>query len=239
MRLTTLLIALLLVANIAVAEQPKIRFFCGLDVHGDLFHAYTQLYQQAFKSLGYDFEMLQRPLARVYADLTRGAADGDCARVKRLSEITGTQQFVRVDALVADASVDILSYNDSIQYVADDDLRSGAYRIGILRGDMAIADKLQSMGVEVEKLGSAVMGIKMLYGGRLDLFLVVAPRVDAAMETIPDIPPPNKVGEAMRLKVYPYLSLKHANLASPLAEEIRKILEDRNHPVHQFSGLLK
>lgn len=233
------LLLILLLSNAALSTaEGKIRFFCGLNANSNFYSAYSELYKQAFASLGYDFEMLQRPLKRVTADLASGAADGDCGRVSSLNELLQQDSFIRVNTQIARVHTGIWTYNPSIQSITEVDLVSKAYRIGVMRGALLLRAKLKSLAVEFEELDSPAMGLKMLYAGRIDVFIAPNIRIDATLELEPDIQSPKNVGNLLALDIYPYLNERHKHLAQPLAAALQSMLADPDNKVHKYSGLL-
>lgn len=232
-----LLILLLSYAALSTADG-KIRFLCGLNANSYFYSSYSQLYKEAFANLDYDFEMLQRPLKRVTADLSRGAADGDCGRVGSLSELLNHDKLIRVDAKIARLHAGIWTYNPSIQAISEKDLTSQAYRIGVLKGSLLLRAKLTSLALKFEELDSPEVGLKMLYAGRIDLFIATNVKVDATLELEPDIQTPKNVGDLLTLDIYPYLNRRHRSLAAPLANELNRLLANPEHAVHKYSGLL-
>lgn len=239
--LTLLLSFSALSFDIALADaetRPKIRFFCGISDRQIWVDLYKDLYTQAFNDLGYDFEMLYRPQKRVYSDLVRGLADGDCGRVKNLKKITDNDQFVRVDALLLRTVTGIWSYNSSIKHISESDIQSGAYRIGIMRGDLRLTQRLKDYDLELTQVDEIQQGLKMLYSNRIDLFISAKVRVDMVLKTrAKEFSPPFFLGEYLALEIYPYVNIRYKDLAGPLAERLNHYLSDPAHPVHQYSGL--
>lgn len=239
MKLYYSIIFILFSSFLGASEAPeKIRFFCGLNPKSQFYSAYSELYTQAFSQLGYDFEMLPRPLNRVTADLIRGTSDGECGRVVNLSELTGRESFVRVEAKVARVMTNAWTYNPSIHSISEEDLRSNAYRIGIQRGDLRLEEKLKLLAVEYKELDSPEMGLKMLYAGRLDLLIIASLRVEAVFQVKPNLKRPINVGNFMALDIYPYLHDKHRHLAVPFARELKKLIANPKNKVHKYSGLV-
>lgn len=234
--------AMLFIVFLSMAASPnaaeKIRFLCGLNPSSNVYSAYSELYKQAFFRLGYDFEMLQRPLKRAIVDLARGAADGDCGRVDTLNELLQHDTFIRVNTQVARINTGIWTYNPSIQSIVESDLASGAYRVGVMRGSHLLREKLISLSIEFEELDSPVMGLKMLYAGRIDLLIAPNIGMDATLELESDIQSPKHVGNLLTLDIYPYLNERHKHLADPLAAALKLILADPDNKVHTYSGLL-
>lgn len=234
-------ILLLSLSCLSIADagsRPKIRFFCGISDRQIWIEAYRDLYTQAFDDLGYDFEMLYRPQKRVYSDLVRGLADGDCGRVENLKAITENDQFVRVDALLLRTITGIWTYNSSIGRISESDIQSGAYRIGIMRGDLRLTQRLKAHELELTQVDEIQQGLKMLYSNRIDLFISAKVRVDMLLKNRSDeFSPPTFLGEYLALEIYPYMNIRHKDLAGPLAERLNHYLSDPTHPVHQYSGL--
>lgn len=232
------LVSLIFFCSTASQAEEKIRFLCGLDANSNYYKAYSGLYKKAFGNLGYEFEMLQRPSRRVAIDVAAGLGDGDCGRVGNLSELTQLDSLVRVNANVARVDASIWSYNPSIDLITKEDLTSGVYRIGIMRGGVLLEHQLKLMMVKFEEIETPEMGLKMLYAGRIDLLLAPSLRVNAVLEREQAIQAPNNVGRFMALEIYPYLSKNQEHLAIPLAKELNKMLVDPSHNIHKYSGLL-
>jgi len=69
--------------------------------------------------------------------------------------------------------------------------------------------------------------MKMLGGGRLDLFIGIGPLIGFAIDKYHLHDSVYLAGTLTTLALYPYLNVRHRELAVPLAEQLNRLIEER------------
>jgi len=214
-------------------SREKIIFTCALAPDFPIKKLSHEIFTEAFDALGYDFDFRLSADLRSVVDAATGVTDGVCSRVYNYNEISGTPNLVRVESRVADITIEVWSRKPGVPMNNMDDLPantsgSNLSKVGHKRGSVWIDDYLktqpQAESIRVVDVG---MGMKMLGGGRLDLFIGIGPLIGFAIDKYHLHDSVYLAGTLTTLALYPYLNVRHRELAVPLAEKLNRLIEER------------
>lgn len=205
------------------SHAVKISFSCWIPptsrYHGKL----ERIYREAFAALGYDFEMIYRPMQREIHEANQGISDGVCAR--DLSYLSSAPQspLLRVDVVVAHAELQVWSNRPGIQINNTIQLNASPLRIGYIRGasgneTMFTKERLATAQAIID----AEVGLKMLSAGRIDLLIIIdasVKRLLPKMKLRKDI---YNVGTLYLQQAYVHLHPRHRDLLPAFTEELRR-----------------
>ncbi len=224
----TALLGWLLLSAISLAEpRPHIVFSCWVPPNVPLHQSLTTLFTDAFDSLGYDFSMHYRPNQRSLMEASAGISDGDCARAQGYVDNNPETNLVRVDALLAQTSVEAWSHSPEQTVESEQDLLREPLRIGYVRGHVVIKELIERLDLpRVMSVTSTEHGLKMLSAGRLDLFIGTSVSTRQELKNIDLANPIYSVGHVIDIQGYAYLNEKHRSLLPGLARELRNRLPE-------------
>lgn len=211
-------------------------FTCALPSSHPAFAVAAEMYSKAFADIGYRFQMLSRPMRRAITSANNGKVDGECARSRYIEQDDVGQRLVRVDAEVIEIVNRLWTLNPSLSGLTRDDIINGPYLVGYLNGNIS-ADNLliDREGDTTFKLNSIKNGLAMLAAKRIDILIAPKLQIQYAAQQAAGQQAPHSAGVFNRYPVYPYLFSRHKHLAPKLARALQKLLDDPDHPVHQFS----
>ena len=230
----TAAVLLLCCSSLGFARE-KIIFTCAMAPDFPLKELSHEIFTEAFDALGYDFDFRLSADLRSVVDAASGVTDGVCSRVYNYNEISGSPNLMRVESRVADVTIEVWSRKSGVAINTMGDLPentsgSNQSRVGHKRGSVWIADYLKTQpqfeSVRVVDVG---MGMKMLGGGRLDLFIGIAPLIDFAVDKYHLHDSVYLAGTLTKLGLYPYLNVRHRELAAPLAEQLNRLIKEREY----------
>jgi len=96
------------------------------------------------------------------------------------------------------------------------------------RGPVWIGDHLKTQPqVESIRVVDVGMGMKILRGGRLDLFIGIGPLIGFAVDKYHQHDSVYLAGTLTTLGLYPYLNARHRELTVALAEQLNRLIEER------------
>lgn len=222
---------LLLNTSSLCLAREKIVFTCAMADDFPLKELSYKIFSTAFDALGYDFELRLTGDLRSVVDAAAGTTDGVCSRVYNYNELSGAPNLVRVDAPVANVVIEVWSYKAGLSLSASGDLPTDAsthsQKAGYKRGSEWGKRYLESQHhVDEERVADVPMGMKMLGGGRLDYFVGIKPQIAFAIEKFNLQDRVHLVGTLTTLKLYPYLNVRHRELAGPLAEQLNYLIKE-------------
>lgn len=208
---------------------PLITFSCWVPTGAPLYERAETLFREAFEELGYDFAMHYRPNQRSLMEANAGTTDGDCARPHSYPKLDPRTELVKVDALLAQTSVEAWSHKKALSLASIEELQQAPYRIGYERGDMAVQSLVDYYELpHLIQVPSTASGLKMLSAKRIDLFIGTSISIRQELEHLePTLPRAlHSVGHLKEIQGHPYLHRKHRHLAPALARALRKRLPE-------------
>ena len=188
----------------------------------------TLVLTEAFKRIGYEYEVISYPQKRSILLMESGEVDGDATRIYDFNVNNEHPYYIRVNESYAKIYWSAFVTDPEIEIQSWDDLKNGNYRIGYLSGVKYCEQKLIGF-IDEDKLlpqfDSNFNGLKQLDSGRIDIYIYTnsdQAKYDLDSEELQN----SKImlaGHLDYLDVYPYLQKKHESLAETLAETIRDI----------------
>jgi len=222
------LLALLAVPLSPVRTQPAKPLVLATDQPEDTYEGKWQrrAYEEAFKRLGVPIEVITMPAQRRTVMADSGAIDGQLLRVFGYADAHPEQ--VRVEEPIYDVVFGLWVSNPSLTASRLSDLAATNWR-GIYRRGIELCERSLSPLVPAERLTSISteeVGLRMLLADRVDFYC----EVDAAVENSlygPEFKNATSIRQLLTfadpIPLYPYLSRKHAELATRLAVVFRQM----------------
>jgi hypothetical protein len=186
----------------------------------------SAVYTEAFKRLGYDFELINLPGERAMVDANNGTVDGEAARIP-----LGPDQYphlIRVEEPIVVVEDGAYSADPFIEVDGFESLRDKGYTVGLLKGIKSLEQKLPRY-VEKERiivLTEFEQCLKMVQARRIDVFIS-----STLIETSPLMKnwrydEVKRVGIVEEKALYPYLHEKHKNLVFRLGDTLRRMKDE-------------
>jgi len=227
------LILLLLSSPSLCLAREKMIFTCAMTEDFPFKALSHKIFSTAFDALGYDFDLRLSTDLRSVVDAANGTTDGVCSRVYNYNELSGTPNLIRVESPVARVAIEVWGRKANLSMSATGDLpaassATGVLKVGHKRGSAWIERYLNTQHhAEITKLIDVPMGMKMLGGGRLDLFVGIGPQIGYAIKHFHLQDKVYRVGTLATLELYPYLNIRHRALAVPLAQQLNKLIKEK------------
>lgn len=205
------------------SDAKKISFSCWIPPASRYSIILGRIYREAFAALGYDFEMIYRPMQREIYEANQGISDGVCAR--DWSYLSGAPEspLLRVDVVVARTELQVWSNDPDIKIANAGELNASSLQVGYVRGSSGneVIFSKERMAT-AQALIDAEVGIKMLSAGRIDLLIII----DATLQRLlPGMQLRNDIYNAGTLysqKAYVHLHPRHRDLLPAFTEELRR-----------------
>ena len=113
---------------------------------------------------------------------------------------------------------------------------SSRVRIAYVRGAMAARNALQDYDqISVIIVNNFEQALRMLIGKRVDYVAGPTAGVFPAVMLLRLSEPPLIAASLDHYTLYPYLSSKRGHLATPLAQALKRQLDDPTHPFHKLN----
>jgi len=227
------LILLLLSSSSLCLAREKMIFTCAMTEDFPFKALSQKIFSTAFDALGYDFDLRLSADLRSVVDAANGTTDGVCSRVYNYNELSGTPNLIRVESPVARVAIEVWGRKAGLSIDAAGNLPTGPSAIGVLkvghkRGSAWIERYLKTQHhAELTPLLDVPMGMKMLGGGRLDLFVGIGPQIGFSIKHFHLQDRVYLVGTLATLDLYPYLNIRHRELAKPLAKQLNRLLQEK------------
>jgi len=217
---------LLLAISTAGMARETIHFTCVQPTDSTAFQYLLPLYQEAFDALDLNFSMTSNPALRDVAEANAGRSDGQCLRSYNYAETEGVENLHRVEVLVWTGSYQMWGHSSDTNFSLKSTDAFTGYRIGYRRGIAPVRDYLKRRKVTVtEKPATTAIGIKMLAAKRLDIYIDGESSIADARRDLLLRQPLYLLGTIEQVKTYPYLHKRHRHLATPLAAQLKRILD--------------
>lgn len=170
------LIILMLFFGAAEVYADKVMRFTT-SAHVNAFPDVIALFTKAYSKLGYTIELIELPDRRtLYEAKNRSWVDGELARVKDAEVLL--PNHIRVPVPVK--RVDISVYVKNINFDVNGWNSLLPYKIGTLRGILAIENKL--IGFNVSEAGRPLQLLQMLNRERVQIVVIPKPMGEQALE---------------------------------------------------------
>ncbi len=109
-------------------------FTTGAEKGELMYDLILSVYTEAFKRMGYEFELLSLPAERALVDANSGNYHGDAARVYQLSEIGEYPNLIRLNESICSITISSFSIRSDIQINSWESLKNKDYIVAIRRG---------------------------------------------------------------------------------------------------------
>lgn len=201
----------------------KISFSCWIPPESPYHIKLKQIYSEVFSALGYDFEMIYRPMQREIYEANQGISDGVCARDVSYLSSTPQSPLLRVEVAVAHTELQVWTHLRGIRIDNLSELNASPLRVGYVRGsssnEMIFSEERLSAA---QALINADVGLRMLSAGRIDLLVII----DATVKRLlPNMQLRNEIyyaGTLYSQQAYAHLHSRHRALLPAFTEELRR-----------------
>ena len=205
------------------SDAKKISFSCWVPPASRYSIILGRIYREAFAALGYDFEMIYRPMQREIYEANQGTSDGVCAR--DISYLSGAPQspLLRVDAVVARTELQVWTHLPGIKIENLSELNASPLRVGYVRGSSG-NEKIftKERLATAQALLDAEIGLKMLSAGRIDLLIIIDATAKRLLPKTQLRNPVYNAGTVYSQQLYVHLHPRHRDLIPALTEELRR-----------------
>ncbi|OUR77843.1 hypothetical protein A9Q83_10040 [Alphaproteobacteria bacterium 46_93_T64] len=212
-------------------EMGVMKFSTAAPLGSDLEKLTTLVLTEAFKRLGYSYEVESYPQKRGIYLMRTGRVDGDATRVYGFNKEGKHPYYVRVNESHAAIFFDAFVTDPKIKITSWEDLKNGNYRVGYLEGVKFSEQHLIGF-IDKDKLisqpNSNLNGLKQLVNGRTDVYIYAdgsRAKNDMADEELKKSTI-TFAGHVDRIDLYPYLQKKHEPIADILTATIRDIKKE-------------
>lgn len=188
---------------------------------------FKEIYTEAFKELGYNFQYKVYPSKRSTLMADEGTVDGEPQRIFEYGD--KHSNLIRVDEHIFENKTLVFAIDRSIHIDSLSSLKETKFRVEYLSGSVWSKDHLQSLVPEkrLSSVPTVPQGFKKLELRRTDLFValeVLSLEVLHSKEfAASSITPIAVVGSNLS---FPYLHKSHRNLAPQLATVLRRMKKD-------------
>lgn len=195
------------------------------------FKQFHSIYSEAFRRLGYNFELRNYPGERAIIEADIGNVDGTAARISYLNESMAYPNLEKVDESIITMEDGAFATNFSIEINGWSSLQGKQYTIGYLKGYKSVEYNLVKFKLRKNAISfsSLKQMIEMQKAGRIDFFvysgsLIAMERLSTDGKSII-----KKIGILEEKLLYPYLNRKHKKLTEDLAVILRIIKTDGSY----------
>jgi len=231
------ILALTVPSAVKADETKTMKFVTSAPLESDLAKLTTLILTEAFKRLGYGYEVESYPQKRSIDLMKTGQVDGDATRVYGFNKKGDYPYYVRVNVSHATIFFDAFVTDPKIKITSWEDLKKGNYRVGYLAGVKFSEQHLIGFIDEdhlISQPNSNLSGLKQLLYGRTDAYIYAdgsRAKNDLADEGLQKIEKSKKVtitfaGHVDRINLYPYLHKKHEPITDILTATIRNIKKE-------------
>lgn len=200
----------------------KISFSCWIPPESPYHVKLKQIYAEAFAALGYDFEMIYRPMQREIHEANQGTSDG--VRARDISYLSGAPQspLLRVDVVVTRTELQVWTHLRGIRIENLSELNASPLRVGYVRGSSG-NEKIftKERLTTAQALLDAEIGLKMLGAGRIDLLIIIDATVKRLLPKTQLRNPIYNAGTLYSQQLYVHLHPRHRALLPAFTEELR------------------
>jgi polar amino acid transport system substrate-binding protein len=210
-------------------EQGEIVFSTVFPEITPKYKTFKALYTEAFRRLGYGFQIFPYPSERALIDANSGRIDGVSSRIIELEIEKMYPNLIRVKEVIIPLTSIGLVMDSNIQIDGWKSLVGKGYKVTHIKGDKYIEKKLhnyldrKSIIVSVD----IPQALRKLVFGRVDIYI----EIDDIIGFIPHIQEFKSEkflngGMVTRFMTYPYMNKKHVELAPRLAAVLREMKAD-------------
>ncbi|WP_020210884.1 hypothetical protein [Gilvimarinus chinensis] len=212
-------------------HTPTITFTCSLPEDMPAAIEIRRYYELAFANLGYQFEMLHRPIKRALAEARSGTSDGECARITRFFDQSEVEnhQLIPINVVVGISTMNIWSREQGPLTASD--LLHSEHNICYITGSTASEIWLNTM---IEKTGqtpaffavnSYETGLRMLSFGRITHCIGPQISFQAAAQKINLSGQVYNNGQLLEIEAGPLLHVRHQAIAEDFTRELQKVVD--------------
>lgn len=241
-RLVSFIVTLLLSVAVARADSvttdKHIYFTCSLDASIPAVQTLESYYREAFKRLGYTFEIRQRPARRAIAEAANGISDGECARIKNQLDETYRNHLLTADVIIGRSTINI--WGRQPERISLADLANPKLTIGYIDGIESSRRLLEKMTLKYGDkapnplaVANYAAALRMLTAGRIDYCIGPQPSLQTAAVQTNLTEQVFDAGTLYTIEASPVLNIKHRKLLEPLSRELRDIIAERGTIVAQ------
>ena len=191
------------------------------------YRSYKSIYRNAFRRMGYDFQMVYHPAERALIEVNSGNLDGMAGRIFDLNIKDSYQNIIRVNESILSIQFIALSMDPSIKIHGWQSLKG--FRTTYEKGTKYFEDNIYKYidKADIIVASDYKQAFSLLKSGRVDIYL----EVEDAMVLVRLVPEFKnlsfyKAGNVGELPVYPYMHWKNRDLAAELAATLRAMKLD-------------
>ena len=186
------------------------------------------LYFEAFKRLGFSFELVYYPGERALQAADSGLTDGDGMRIVGISKDNSYPDLIHVNESIVSIVTCLYSINPGIRIDRWKKLKKKGYTVVILRGSKFIEERVFEYLDEknIFIIDRVAQGLAMIVESRVDLFII--PKDVEFIFQNPEFKNANirNAGTLEETPLFPYFHKKHKELILRLAAILRDMKND-------------
>jgi len=216
----------------SLKSYPTIVFATSFPQDSFYFKKYQGIYSEAFKRMGYNFELNVYPSKRLAQAVNAGNIDGDVSRIKLMHTNNKYPNMIRVDEPITTMDISAFGQNKNEIIRQWHDLKKGNYLVAYPRGYRIVELNLLPL-VKTERIievSDSLQGCRMLIGNRFDILIDVKRTVELLLEQ--DEFQEHQVqhlGILETIILYPYLNKKNKHLVQDLAYTLKTMKNDGSY----------
>ncbi|MDC8760960.1 hypothetical protein [Janthinobacterium fluminis] len=238
------LLALLITCQYGAAaaeQQRKIVLAASTEMQKSLQGVWLGLiYDEAFRRLGYGFELLGVPAKRASALADHGQVDGEISRAANYSHTHPNMILVSVSPISAQLTafaIQPLVLQDGWDSLPRASLRI-EYRAGVSTSEDELSRRIDS--AYLSSVSTTVLGLRKLTFGRTDIYIDSEEAVEqATLKPEFQSTKIHKVALMTSLPVHAFLHKKNAALAAPLAAMLATMKREGRIEAYRRQALLQ
>jgi hypothetical protein len=214
-------------AQPAPAARPTQTIVFSADAPADTyaFKWFTLIYTELFKRLGLGFRLESYALKRQGLQSESGAVDGE---VNRAYGYAATQpNLVRVEEPIIDLTLALYTANPALRLQRLEDIADSKLLVEYRRGILLCENALKPL-TGLDRLSDVVtyeQGLRKLLTQRTDLYCDFTLNIMVATHTL-DLDGMGRIRKVLditKLPTYPYVHIKHTELAPRMAATLKKM----------------
>ncbi len=212
-------------------DEKTMRLVSGIPPSTVMFRTASLVLPEAFKRNGYEATVEYCPPKRCFQMMESGEVDGDATRVYDFVKGGANPNHFRIEEHFTSSTWMAFATNPDIKVSGWEDLKTNNYRIGYLSGVVKSEQKLIGF-IDDDKLvavpTSIEEGLGMLSADRFDIYVSADGHIAEMLlqtEEFKDSGIQN-VGIIEEVFLYPYLHIKHKELAPQIATTIKEMKEE-------------
>ena len=212
-------------------QQKPTRTIVFSTVFPEFFEGFEEMkliYAEAFRRLGYNFNLVSQPAERALIEADSGNVDGEAARISYLNDNNDYPNLVRVAEwlmIIKDAAY---ATDNTIQVNGWQSLNGKNYVVGALKGLKSV-EKWAPRYIKKENIiyfTDIQQGLDMLLAGRIELCIIGTLIENTHLMKQPKYKDIKRVGIVEEKYIHAFMHKKHKDLAYELAATLKAMKKE-------------